>query len=99
MAHATQGPWDGQQVFIFDDNYAEQDPINGYMYKDMEKVWLSSLDRSLDSACCRSRTVYITCSNSCMWNGLGNLLSIYPYENDDPEDKDTVGQTIFVFVA
>merc|ERR1712039_1136962 len=49
------------------------------MGKDLEKVWLSSLDDSLCPRC----TVYITCSDKTMWNGHANVLLIHPYMEDD----------------
>ena len=81
------GSWQEQQIFVLDESYAEEDPHTGYMYKDMEKVWLSRLHASL----CRGRTRYITCSDDCIWNEkqvVGTILQVYPYGSDDPEDTE-----------
>ena len=66
-----------EQLLIFGENYAEQHPSSGYLYKNLEKVWLSSLV----SAGCHSHTLYITCSDDYMWNGIDNLLPLYPYKD------------------
>ena len=66
FSHGTQEPWEGQQVLIFDENYAVRDPSSGYVCKNLEQVWLSRLD----AACCGSLSLYITCSEDCINRGV-----------------------------
>jgi len=80
-AQCEQEPWKGLRVFMYDESYTETD-LYGYLSKDFEKVLASWWDQPV----WRRLTIYITCSDECMWNGKENVVIVHPYEYDDSSD-------------
>jgi len=89
-AHCAQEPWEGLRVLIYDESYTETDR-DGYMSKDFEKV-LASWDQPL----WRRLTIYITCSDECMWNGKDHLVIVHPYKHDDTSDSELSELSVYL---
>merc|ERR1712045_414398 len=87
------GPWDDQEVWLFDESYVDRDPYRGHLKfsetclnKSLHKVWGSALDLAFDD----KSTVYVTseCKRVRILDGHENLLVVETFADEAICDPD-----------